>query len=244
MPSPVDPGDEPPLRPPETDHGLGRWLLAAVLVLVIVGGAWRAYQWLVSDVERRRAVVTEQVAPAAVPAAPVAPAPPATAPPAAGRTVAPPQAGAPAEAPAPAVIGQAIHRCRIDGQVTYTNQPCAEGTEDLPTPALGADPNGVVGLAGDSVPAALPAGISLEGASHSQRDAVCAYLAAEIARLDFEFQQALPPPVLDHLSTRLGSLRAQHRAAECVAAGAPGGARPTSPRQRAPTPVGDEKRAH
>jgi len=127
--------------------------------------------------------------------------------------------------------------------VTYTNQPCAEGTEDLPTPALGADPNGVVGLAGDSVPAALPAGISLEGASHSQRDAVCAYLAAEIARLDFEFQQALPPPVLDHLSTRLGGLRAQHRAAECVAAGAPGGARPAPARQRAPTPAGDEKRA-
>ena len=42
MPSPVDPGDESPLRPRETDHGLGRWLLAAVLVLVIVGGAWRA----------------------------------------------------------------------------------------------------------------------------------------------------------------------------------------------------------
>ena len=108
---------------------------------------------------------------------------------------------------------------------------------------MGADPNGVVGLAGDSVPAALPAGISLEGASHSQRDAVCAYLAAEIARLDFEFQQALPPPVLDHLSTRLGGLRAQHRAAECVAAGAPGGARPAPARQRAPTPAGDEKRA-
>ena len=29
MPSPVDPGDESPLRPPETDHGLGRWLLAS-----------------------------------------------------------------------------------------------------------------------------------------------------------------------------------------------------------------------
>ena len=109
-------------------------------------------------------------------------------------------------APAPAVIGQAIHRCRIDGRVTYTNQPCAGAPKTCPRRRW-ARSNGVVGLAGDACRQPCRRH-QPEGASHSQRDAVCACLAAEIAA-DFEFQQAPATAVLDHLSTRLGGLR-QH----------------------------------
>ncbi|HNR82453.1 MAG: hypothetical protein IT498_02035 [Rubrivivax sp.] len=240
MTVPADPAEEPSLRPPEAEpQRLGSWLLAAVLVLVIVGGAWRAYQWLVTDVERRRAVAEAPPPASAAPAVVAASAAPAPL----GRTVTAPQAGVPPEAAAPAAVGQAIHRCRIDGQLTYTNLPCAPGTEDLPAPALGADPNGVVGLAGDSVPSVQPAELSLEGASRSQRDAACAYLAAEIARLEFEFQQPLPPPVLDHLSTRLSGLRARQRAAECGAPAVPAADQASATRRPASPRAADARRA-
>ena len=112
MPQDIHPAAEPKLRPPENDaaSGVWRWLLAAVVVVVILVGAYQAYRWLVSDVERRRAVAVE---PAPAPAStPVAMAPPAerTPPPVARAPApAPPPAAAPNEGPAPAVTGQSIH---------------------------------------------------------------------------------------------------------------------------------------
>lgn len=216
---PHDTHPDQPLRPPETEaeQSLWRWLVAAVLVLVIVVGAYQAYEWLVSDVERRRAVA-ESPGPALPPpsAAPSAFEPPPAAP--VGRTLGPAQPSAPREAPAPAVTGQAIHKCVVDGHVTYSNQPCADGAEGQPLhAAAGEDPNGVLGSAGDDprAVAARPVHVSVDDPSH--RTAVCGYLLAEITRLDFEFQQPLPPAVIDHISTQLGALRADHAAAKCGA---------------------------
>jgi hypothetical protein len=77
---------------------------------------------------------------------------------------------------APAVTGQAVHRCvRPDGQVVLTNQaaPRAAG----PTPRR----------RGRASPAA--ATISWAGDDPSLHDATCHYLAAEVERLGYEFQQ-------------------------------------------------------
>ena len=46
-----------PLLPPEpeAESGMLRWVAAAVAVLVLIVGAYHAYEWLVSDVAQRRA---------------------------------------------------------------------------------------------------------------------------------------------------------------------------------------------
>jgi len=134
----------------------------------------------------------------------------------------------------------------IDGQVSYSNQPCPEGAAASPlqTDAAGADGNGVAGSAGDSVPAVLvarPAALSV--GDPGEHSAVCSYLAAEIERLDFEFRQPLPPAVLDHISSQLASLRTQHGSAKCsplpkAADKKPANATPKRP----PAKVLDEKR--
>ena len=93
MPLDSDHAIDPPLRPPEpAEPGLWRWLVAAALVLVIIVGAYQAYEWLVNDVARRRAVA---VAPA--PASTQHPAPDTGAPTAepARRTIRPAQPSAP-----------------------------------------------------------------------------------------------------------------------------------------------------
>ena len=55
MPLDSDHAIDPPLRPPEpAEPGVWRWLVAAALVLVIIVGAYQAYEWLVNDVARRR----------------------------------------------------------------------------------------------------------------------------------------------------------------------------------------------
>ena len=215
MPSDSDVLSDQPLRPPEpeAEQSLWRWLVAAVLVLMIVVGAYQAYEWLVSDVERRRAVAE---APAPAPAPPPAVSEAQVSPPV-GRTIRPPQPSAPLEAPAPAVTGQAIHKCMVDGQVTYSNQPCPDGAPGEPLQAEGEDPNGVVGSTGDSVPVLVARPTSLGVGDPSHEAAVCGYLLAEITRLDFEFRQPLPPNVLDHISSRLSALRAEHGAAKCPA---------------------------
>ncbi|NZA01973.1 DUF4124 domain-containing protein [Ottowia beijingensis] len=230
-----DPHDHPdqPLRPPEpeAEQSLWRWLVAAVLVLVIVVGAYQAYEWLVNDVERRRAVAE---APAAPPPPPAARARQPDAAPPVGRTVQPAQPSAPLEAPAPAVTGQAIHKCVVDGQVTYSNQPCPDGAASEALQADGEDPNGVVGSTGDSVPVLVARPTSLGVGDPSHQTAVCGYLLAEITRLDFEFRQPLPPNVLDHISSRLSALRAEHAAAQCAPLPkAAADARPRPPRANA-----------
>ena len=243
MPLDSDHAIDPPLRPPEpAEPGLWRWLVAAALVLVIIVGAYQAYEWLVNDVARRRAVAE---APAAAP--PQHPAPDTGAPTAepVRRTIRPAQPSAPPnEGTAPAVTGEAIHKCVVDGQVTYTNQACPDGSSGGLMQATGADPNGVSGSAGDTVPSVLVARPANLGAGDpSQQTALCGYLAAEIARLDFEFKQPLPPNVLDHVSSQLSGLRAQHGAAKCEPLAKPGADKPApAVRKRAPPKVVEEKR--
>ena len=110
--------------------------------------------------------------------------------------------------------------------------------------AAGADPNGVSGSAGDTVPSVLVARPANLGAGDpSQQTALCGYLAAEIARLDFEFKQPLPPNVLDHVSSQLSGLRAQHGAAKCEPLAKPGADKPApAVRKRAPPTVVEETR--
>lgn len=243
MPLDSDHAIDPPLRPPEpAEPGVWRWLVAAALVLVIIVGAYQAYEWLVNDVARRRAVAE---APAAAPTQ--HPAPDTGAPTAepARRTIRPAQPSAPPnEGTAPAVTGEAIHKCVVDGQVTYTNQACPDGSSGGLMQATGADPNGVSGSAGDTVPSVLVARPANLGAGDpSQQTALCGYLAAEIARLDFEFKQPLPPNVLDHISSQLSGLRAQHGAAKCEPLPKPAADKPApAVRKRAPPKVVEEKR--
>ncbi|QTD45518.1 hypothetical protein [Ottowia testudinis] len=241
-----NPDIEAPLRPPEPPEasGLWRWGVAAVLVLVIIAGAYQAYEWLVNDVARRRAVAEAPAAPARAPS----PEPPGRD---SGRpvprTISPAQPSAPAaEGLAPAVTGEAIHKCLIDGQVTYTNHPCPDGSSSAVRPdAAGADPNGVSGSAGDEVPTVRVARpVNLGSGDPSQQTAVCGYLTAEIARLDFEFKQPLPPNVLDHISSQLSGLRAQHGAAKCdpLPKADPNNKPTPAARKRAPAKVVEEKR--
>lgn len=243
MPLDSDHAIDPPLRPPEpAEPGVWRWLVAAALVLVIIVGAYQAYEWLVNDVARRRAV-----AEAPAPAPTQHPAPDTGAPTAepARRTIRPAQPSAPPnEGTAPAVTGEAIHKCVVDGQVTYTNQACPDGSSGGLMQATGADPNGVSGSAGDTVPSVLVARPANLGAGDpSQQTALCGYLAAEIARLDFEFKQPLPPNVLDHISSQLSGLRAQHGAAKCEPLPKPAADKPApAVRKRAPPKVVEEKR--
>ena len=243
MPLDSDHAIDPPLRPPEpAEPGVWRWLVAAALVLVIIVGAYQAYEWLVNDVARRRAV-----AEAPAPAPTQHPAPDTGAPTAepARRTIRPaPPSAPPNEGTAPAVTGEAIHKCVVDGQVTYTNQACPDGSTGGLMQATGADPNGVSGSAGDTVPSVLVARPANLGAGDpSQQTALCGYLAAEIARLDFEFKQPLPPNVLDHISSQLSGLRAQHGAAKCEPLPKPAADKPApAVRKRAPPKVVEEKR--
>ena len=242
MPQDIDPSSDAPLRPPaDRAAAFWRWLLAAGLVLVIVVGAYQAYQWLVTDVERRRAVAEASAAAAAAPLAA-----PATLAASAPRSERPAPPVAASEGPAPAVSG-AIHKCVRDGQVTYSNQPCPDGASAAPpqADAAGTDANGVAGSVGDSVPALLAARpASLDVGDPGQHSAVCGYLAAEIERLDFEFRQPLPPAVLDHISSQLAGLRAQHGGAHCGALPKAAAADPTAPPapKRPPAKVVEEKR--
>ncbi|MBK6614924.1 hypothetical protein [Ottowia sp.] len=239
-PDTADPSHRPLLPPePDAEYGHLRWVLIAAALLLLVVGGYQAYQWLNRDVAQRSAVA-EGAAPASAPAA--AGEPPTLAAPAAPARSGPLRPGAAAQEPAaPAVSGEAIHKCVSGGHVTYTNQPCPEGASADAAPATGLDPNGVSGSAGDGVPAlvARPAPFSAT-TDPSQQAAACRYLAAEIERLDFEFRQPLPPPVLDHISTLLGTLRAQSGAARCVPPQADAAAPPA--RGRAAPKVVEEKR--
>ena len=244
MPQDLDRTHDAPLRPPveAATAAFWRWLLAGLLVLVIVAGAWHAYRWLVTDVERRRAVAGAPAVASPPPASPVAAAGGAAPP--GERTPAPPAARA--SEPAPPAVAGAIHKCVVDGQVSYSNQPCPDGAQSAPQPPelAGSDVNGVAGSAGDHVPAVLVARpASLDVGDPGQHSALCGYLTAELERLDFEFRQPLPPAVLDHISSQLAGLRAQHAGAGCAplpkAAGAAPASTPT--RKRPPTRLVEER---
>ena len=174
------------------------------------------------DVAKRRAVA-EGAAPAlqAPPdtQAPPEPGMPAMPPP---RTVQPP-APQPAAPAGPSVAGlEGVNKCVVDGQVTYTNAACPPGATPEPPNVAQTDVTGTHAPAApgpDGDPGAVqvprPAAFSASGDDPSQRTSMCGYWLAEIERLDFEFQQPLPPPVLDQISTHLGNLREQFAQAKC-----------------------------
>ena len=205
--------DRPPAPLPRARAGRRGAVALALALLVLVGVAYRAYHWLASDVERRRAVAE---APAATPAAtPTA-------------TPGPQRPGLPRpdigdEGPAPAVTGQGVRQCVVDGRVTYTNLPCPETAARAPRQ-----------VAAGELPVAADA---------SQQAAVCAYLQAEIERLDFEFRQPLPPPVLDLISSRLSGLRTSHGTSGCHPLPRATDGKATAA-QRPPARVMQEKRAN
>lgn len=229
-----------PLLPPEpeAEPGMLRWIAAAVAVLVLIVGAYHAYEWLVSDVAQRRATAEGTVI-EPVPTSPMVQAEPPPVTPTAARTA---SAATPAaEAPVPAVTGGGVNKCVREGHVTYTSGPCPEGSEPTAIAAAGIDPNGVLGSTGDRVPATVAQPLVLAtGADPAQLDATCRYLAAEIERLDFEFRQPLPPQVLDHISSRLVVLRAQGETGQCAPAAKPA-AKPTTPAKRPARKVVEEK---
>ncbi|MFV0678824.1 hypothetical protein [Ottowia sp.] len=223
--------DDRPLLPPESSAGtsLGRWIVNMVTLALLGVGAYMAYNWLVGDIARRRAVAVnaEVTAPAPMEAThATAPTPPASVP-----NTSPLVSDSSQGMIAPAVIGGAVNKCVVDGHVTYTNAPCPEAANPPPPPGVtGMDANGVAGSTGSSATTtvAQPVAFSTPG----QQQADCNFLVAEVTRLDYEFQQPLPPPVLDHIATRLVDLRSHAEAIQCAVPAA---------RQSAPAKVVDEK---
>lgn len=49
-----------------------------------------------------------------------------------------------------------------------------------------------------------------------RRRSTCGYLAAELERLDYEFKQPLPPPVIDHIATQITRLHTQANRYDCM----------------------------
>ncbi|MCL1961294.1 MAG: hypothetical protein FWG56_05895 [Desulfovibrionaceae bacterium] len=213
----ADPSDRP-FMPPQTKAGPGLARLVVILVALaaLIAGAYRAYLWLVDDVSHRRAMA-EHAIEASSSADSAGPPPP-------------PGPVATGEPPAPAVAGGSVNRCAAGGQVIFTNTPCPEGSRPIAADAI-VEPSPV---------ATRPAALS-GGADASQQQADCNFLAAEITRLNYEFSQPLPPPVLDHISTRLAGLRAQADAARCAPLKAASSAASAPQRRRAPPTVVDEK---
>lgn len=187
----------PPEAEAEAGSGLLRWVLAAIVLIALVFGAYRAYVSLIGDLASRQAA-TEAPSTAA----------PTDAPTNDDGSGQPAQPGTVAnEPPAPAVAGGAVNKCAAGSQIIYTNTACPQGSS-----LIAADP------ADEAVPlAAQPATLS-DNANNGQQQANCNFLTAEIARLSYEFQQPLPPAVLDHISSRLTGLRAQTEDARCAAA--------------------------
>lgn len=203
MSPPATARTEPSLRPPEPAREAGalRWLLLLAALLALALAAWHGWGWL-QDYVAQRSAAAEGSAPAPPSAPPAAPTEPAAPPVAMAPSPAPaPATGEPA---APAVTGEAIRRCvQPDGQLTFTNQACPPGSSAEAPPPAAAQPAPALAVHFDS------------GEDPSQHAASCHFLSAEIERLDYEFRQPLPPPVLDLISTRLGGLRGESAQGGC-----------------------------
>lgn len=173
-----------------------RWIIAVFAIALLGLGGYRGYQWWAADLERQRVEVAQGQGQAAAPAS-ASSGSELTSP--GSIHVQPAEPGAAVtrsgEPLPPAVLGGAIQKCVIDGRVTYTNEACPAGATEEPA----------------SVTAPL---LAAEGRP-SQRDATCRFLAAEISRLDYEFQQMLPPPVLDEIASDLKGLREQATYLKC-----------------------------
>ena len=196
MPSDSPTASEAPLRPPEParEPGWLRWIVIVVALGVLALFGFKGYEWLQGYVVQRHGMALQDTPPLAEPQPSLV-----------GR--APPAApAAPAEPFAPAVTGEGVRVCvRPDGQRVLTNQACPAGTrpELAPAPATGARATATITWAGDDP---------------SLHDATCQYLTAEIGRLGYEFEQPLPPPVIDGISTRLSQLRSESAQGRCAPA--------------------------
>ena len=137
------------------------WVISGIATVLLIVGAWRAWQWFEGDVQRRR-TVAESVAPSGVEL-----------------------------------------RARAD---TDGSRELSELEQALPAPVE-------VGDLPDTV-APVPL-VNMQALNAEEQRDACRFLAAEIERLDYEFKQNLPPPVLDHVSTRLGMFRDQYQAGKC-----------------------------
>ena len=234
-----EPRDDAPLSPSASAGSEGmplRWIIGAFAVGLLLLGGYKGVQWLEANRDTLlRAPVAAPPGPAASVAERAAPLP---APPASiGRTIRPPQPNAPSadqrgEPTAPAVAGDgSIRKCVVNGQTTYTNQPCPEGTEATTQPDSAVDANGVVGSTGEALtaPVVRERPFSPDG-DPSARESECGYLASEIERLRYEFDQPLPPPVLDQIAGRLKSLRDNSAQLKC----------PPEPAQAGRKPAGDK----
>lgn len=194
---------------PDTASPARGWIVLLVIALLLALGSWRGYAWLVQDVEHRRAVAEGRAPdPVARPVDPHAPQaavtpinPPRTTPATRGQ----------GEPLPPAVRGDAVRRCVRGDEVVFTNQPCAPGFEEGQGAELRGDPSEGVTPVGATSPTE-----STAKADVTQQAALCRYLASELERLDFEFHQPLPPPVLDLISSHLSRLRAQAKQIECA----------------------------
>ncbi|CAM5778277.1 hypothetical protein ACFOHU_13305 [Ottowia pentelensis] len=185
---------EAPRRPPEParETGWPRWIAVLVALGLLLFGL-KAYQWLQGYVAQRHALARQETPALAEPQASLVPTAPTATP------------NAEAEPIAPAVTGEAVHRClRPDGQMVLTNQACPSGSRPEAAPP-----------AADQRPPAAAA-IRWAGDDPSLHDATCHYLTAEIERLGYEFQQPLPPPVIDGISTRLSTLRGESAQGGCA----------------------------
>lgn len=207
------PNERPAGPPSETDGSMTRWIIAIFAMALLALGGYKGYQWWVVESGRHAAVSVEVEATTPAPAAPAASEPLAAQPDA---PVARDGAARSEEADvrAPAVVGDnIINKCVINDQITFTNEPCPEGTVASSVDATATDQNGVTGFTGDKAPAVAERPALSD--DPSQRVAECHYLAAEIARMDYDFQQQLPPPVLDQIATSLKIAREQSASLKC-----------------------------
>lgn len=176
--------------------------MIGVALLALLLASWRAYEWFVQDVEQRRAIAEGRAPDPAAAQRAQAESKPVAAPPA------PTRADGSGDPPAPAVLGDALHRCVRGDQVLLTNLACPQGY------AIDSG-HGDTGT-GAVVPTATRTAPLPVADDPAQREALCRYLAAEVERLDYDFRQPLPPPVLDAISTRLATLRSQGERLQCV----------------------------
>lgn len=196
--------NERPRSPIQESEGSStRWIITVFAIALLGLGGYRGYQWWAADVERQRveAVQGQDNESAPIPTTPASalatPSPASAQPPKHSARATP--SGEPLP---PAVVGGRIHKCILDGKVTYTNEACPAGAAVEP--------------ASDKLAATAP--FLAADARPSQRDAACRFLSAEISRLDYEFQQTLPPPVLDEIASDLKSLREQASHLKCPVA--------------------------
>ncbi|MBY4597621.1 hypothetical protein [Ottowia caeni] len=193
--------NERPRGPLQESEGSSmRWIIAVFAIALLGLGGYRGYQWWVADLESQR---VETVQGQGTVAGPTSTTPESDlAPP--GPVSVQPAKTSPRPAPSgeplpPAVVGGRIQKCILDGKVTYTDEACAAGASMEP--------------ARDKMAATAP--FLAADARPSQRDAACRYLSAEVSRLDYEFQQTLPPPVLDAIASDLKSMREQASHLKC-----------------------------